>query len=479
MVSITIKHTDKQIEAMKATSTKKTDKQIEAIKATSTNVLVRGVPGSGKTVVLVEKVKSILEETPNAKILFITYNNTLKAYIHSQLKDTPYKANQLKITTYHSWAKEALSEVMSLGKNQFTFIDNTFSSMYRNFPSSSRYFTDQSYENYLKEEWKWLKGKEIKSEEEYLNVERTGRGVGINKAARKEIYSFFQQVEHVLASRNLVPLHYYGMMAIEYADKIKKAFGYTHVFIDEAQDLTQAEVHSLSSIIGDGAQLVIAADLGQKIYKTDFTWRSAGVNVQGGRTKTLDIAHRSTKQVMDLAASLLAHDPLVKTEEEGRPQNVVREGNKPLLVRTSNENQAVVEIAQSITEVHPDARIGVLSYTNYVAGSFERVLREAGLQAEKVDKDGGNLYEPGVKLMTMHSAKGLEFDYVIITGISDRFPSFSNVLEDEREEHTNAMRRLLYVSMTRARNDLFIVYSGVPSAFVREFNENYYVEQSM
>ena len=55
---------------------KTTDKQREAIQAQSTHVLVRGIPGSGKTVVLEEKVKDILENEPQAKILFITYNHT-------------------------------------------------------------------------------------------------------------------------------------------------------------------------------------------------------------------------------------------------------------------------------------------------------------------------------------------------------------------------------------------------------------------
>lgn len=453
---------------------KKTEKQIEAIKASSSHILVRGIPGSGKTVVLVEKIKGILETTPQAKILFITYNHTLKAYIDAQLKDISYGVNQFTLSTYHTWAKTALGNVIELGKNDFKYIDNIFSKTYREFPSKSRYFTDTSYEKYLKEEWIWLKGKGITMEKEYLDITRAGRGVSIAKPQRKEIYEFFEQVDTTVILRNLVPLYSYGMLVMKHADKIQKYYGYTHIFIDEAQDLTQAEVNSLSKVVGDTGQLVIAADLGQKIYKTDFTWKSAGVNVQGGRTKTLDIAHRSTKQVMDLAASLLTHDPLVKTEEEGRPQNVVREGNMPMIVQTENEKDAVIKLVKSIIELDPSARIGVLSYANTAANSFESVLKDVNIKAEKIDKNGGNLFTSGVKLMTMHSAKGLEFDYVILTGINERFPSFYNVLEDEKEEHIHSIRRLVYVSMTRARNDLFIVYSGQPSQFIDELNPNYY-----
>ena len=105
---------------------KTTDKQREAIQAQSTHVLVRGIPGSGKTVVLVEKVKDILENEPQAKILFITYNHTLRAYIESQLEDVEV-SKQLTLTTYHAWAKMALTKVLGdIGTNDFRKIDAIF-----------------------------------------------------------------------------------------------------------------------------------------------------------------------------------------------------------------------------------------------------------------------------------------------------------------------------------------------------------------
>ena len=63
-----------------------------------------------------------------------------------------------------------------------------------------------------------------------------------------------------------------------------------------------------------------------------------------------------------------------------------------------------------------------------------------------------------VKLMTIHSSKGLEFDYVFIAGMEDGlFPScsFESSEEDIEEE-----RRLCYVAVTRAKKELYISYAS-------------------
>lgn len=71
----------------------------------------------------------------------------------------------------------------------------------------------------------------------------------------------------------------------------------------------------------------------------------------------------------------------------------------------------------------------------------------------------------GVRLMTVHGAKGLEFPQVIIAHASDerwlggKTDEFSLLLEKEDDEHD--VRRLLYVALTRAKDDVLITRSGV------------------
>lgn len=458
---------------------KTTEKQQEAIQAQSTHVLVRGIPGSGKTIVLVEKVKDILENEPSSKVLFITFNHTLRAYIEAQLENFD-ATSKLELTTYHTWAKGVLTNVLNgLGTNDFRKIDAIFKRHYNKYSSKSNYFVNKDYEKFVMEEWEWMKGKAVNSMEEYLEVARTGRGVSLGPKSRQELYAFFEQVEGDILLKNLVPHVNYGKLVMRHADKIRQVFGYTHILVDEAQDLTQAEMTSLSRVVGDNGQLVVAADLGQKIYKTEYTWKSAEINILGGRTKTLDIAHRSTKQIMDLATSLIQNDPLVKSDDQGRPQQVVREGEIPHVLRTKNDKKSVVELVKHLRKDSAELSIGILTFTNKEADQIVKEINSVSIDAKKVDKNSPKLERTKVNVMTMYGAKGLEFDVVIIPAMNERFPYLTNILEEDREEQINLMRRLLYVSMTRARNELYLIYTGEPSRYLIEMDNKLYTTKTV
>ena len=87
----------------------------------------------------------------------------------------------------------------------------------------------------------------------------------------------------------------------------------------------------------------------------------------------------------------------------------------------------------------------------------------------------------GVKLMTIHTVKGLEFDRVFVTGLEEALmPGIDPVDEDVEEE-----RRLFYVAVTRARRELYLTYSRsrqtfgqwnhqTPSRFLKEIPKEYY-----
>ena len=84
-----------------------------------------------------------------------------------------------------------------------------------------------------------------------------------------------------------------------------------------------------------------------------------------------------------------------------------------------------------------------------------------------------------VKLMTIHSAKGLEFPYVIIAGMNDGiFPS-KRTLEDRQLDGLEEERRLCYVAVTRAMRELYFIESEngamkqLPSRFLYEIDENH------
>ena len=110
-------------------------------------------------------------------------------------------------------------------------------------------------------------------------------------------------------------------------------------------------------------------------------------------------------------------------------------------------------------------------------GSLAEYIEQATLASDQ-DK-----YDPGsdtIRLMTIHAAKGLEFPVVIVSGLeNDLFP----LAGEDRETDADEERRLFYVAVTRARDDLVLTYASQrrvwgqidyrePSVFLREIPED-------
>jgi len=95
--------------------------------------------------------------------------------------------------------------------------------------------------------------------------------------------------------------------------------------------------------------------------------------------------------------------------------------------------------------------------------SIETFLGDASLAAEE-EKPGEKI--DAVKLMTVHSAKGLEFDFVFITGLEqDLFPHKRMGQSGGSPYETEEERRLFYVAITRARKKVFLAYAATRTIF--------------
>lgn len=90
----------------------------------------------------------------------------------------------------------------------------------------------------------------------------------------------------------------------------------------------------------------------------------------------------------------------------------------------------------------------------------QKLIEEATLAT---DQDELNESIPGVKMMTIHASKGLEFDYVFITGLEEGL--FPHERRDEEKHDDEEERRLFYVAITRAGKKLYLTYAGIRTLF--------------
>ena len=87
--------------------------------------------------------------------------------------------------------------------------------------------------------------------------------------------------------------------AAHYATKAAKPF--SHIVVDEAQDLGVAELRFLAAIAPPGLDaLFFAGDLGQRIFQQPFSWRSLGLDIRG-RSATLRVNYRTSHQIRQQA----------------------------------------------------------------------------------------------------------------------------------------------------------------------------------
>ncbi|MDD9302732.1 MAG: ATP-dependent helicase [Desulfobacter sp.] len=99
-----------------------------------------------------------------------------------------------------------------------------------------------------------------------------------------------------------------------------------------------------------------------------------------------------------------------------------------------------------------------LVYTARSKETMLEYLEEAALIREDKDEDDAQ-DENGVALLTIHSAKGLEFDTVFIVGCEERlFPHWRSI--DEGDKALFEERRLMYVAMTRAERFLYLSHAN-------------------
>ncbi len=104
------------------------------------------------------------------------------------------------------------------------------------------------------------------------------------------------------------------------------------------------------------------------------------------------------------------------------------------------------------------------SLENEVA--IETFLENASLAS---DQDELKEEQDAVRLMTVHASKGLEFDYVFISGLEeDLFPHVRMNEEEMSRSEEEEERRLFYVALTRARRKVFLSYTFIRSIFGRE-----------
>lgn len=241
---------------------------------------------------------------------------------------------------------------------------------------------------------------------------------------------------------------------------------YEAVLVDEAHDFEPQWLALATKMVDpDKRALMIVYDDMQAIYKGRArpVWSQLGIDAKG-RTTVLKINYRNTAQILKFARRFAAEvigAPGVQADDENAillPEDAGRQGLEPEVrkcVSFEAEAHAIAEWLHARRMAGYEwPQMAVLYPEHHIGEIFARALakREIPVDVVKSNRNRISIEVPAVRLLTMHTAKGLEFPCVAVGGLG-ALGRHGTAIEDDV--------RLTYVAITRATHEAMLTYSRV------------------
>lgn len=422
-------------------------------------VLIRGAAGSGKTTTAVLRLRHVTnlwkrrrereESDEPIRVLVLTYNRTLRGYVEELVtQKVDMSQFELVLDTFGHWAYELLGRpeivdgqrrdrklsqlAAGLAYNDEFIADEVDYVLGRFPPDGLASYTDQSDRNLY---------------------ERRGRGTvpRVELPARQELlgdvigpYRDWKATEGEMDWNDLA-------VALAAREPVVR---YDIVVVDEAQDFSANQVRAVMSYVAPLHSVTFVLDAVQRIYPRGFDWDEAGVTI--ARSHRLRENHRNTKQVAAFAYPLVKD---LEVEDDGTLpefEEAEREGPNPIVVR-GLFSQQMDWVVNYIGELPDDESVSLLQPRGggWMDYTRERLDASGFKYVEMTRRPEWPQGAEEIALLTLHSAKGLEFDHVILLGLSAELMPHGP--EDNDTQLANH-RRLVAMAIGRARNTVVLTY---------------------
>ena len=453
------------------------------------DLLIKGVPGSGKSVVLMSRAvrfnRDAIQKNETCKILIMTYTKALIKYTRQLVTLADLNPNMIELYNID----KVVWDIYHYMRGYIQLIKDwdrpsiASAALQRHYEETKKNHRFYSIEpDFWADEFKWIKQKNIKTVEEYIKSERAGRGgkVRMSSEDKRTAFQIFTIYCSIMKEQKKLDREDLYIYVVDHADKIPAKYKYDYVLVDEAQDLSFIQLKFAKALASQS--LTIAADKAQKIYKTSFSWKDLNIDINRNSSKTLHKSFRSTKQIVTLAESLQNVNRFVQDDTSDYTDPIIpeREGSLPEIICCVNAGEERDVVLSYVAQyILAENSIGVLYRSTTERYRLESWLRSKRISYQIHTDESFDVSMPGVKLCTLHSSKGLEFDCVIIPFFDSQTFPLSSALSEADEAQINDIkiqeRSLLYVGMTRSKYDLIMTYSGLPSPFLSELDHDFYL----
>lgn len=428
--------------------------------------LVRGAAGSGKTTTALLRLRQLCDTrlarrdrlglAEPVRVLVLTYNRTLEGYISELARQqiSGQAGLTLEVSTFGRWARDMLGGPDILDRDGASALLRRLTAT---LPGS---------DDFLAEEVDYLLSRFPPGRlDAYLTARREGRGASprVDAALRRRLLE--EVVAPYAEEKRRRGVMDWNDVAVA-AGSVDGAPRWDVVIADEAQDFSANQVRTVLHHLADDFSVTFVMDAVQRIYPRFFTWREAGVGAFA-KVHTLRRNHRNTRQIAAFARPLVEGLPL---EDDGTLPDFDAcgtDGPKPLVLAGTYSQQAAF-IVGHLRRTVDLSRESVVFLQPRGGGYFRAMraaLRAGGLPFVELTRASTWPTGPeAIALCTFHSAKGLEFDHVVMPGLNQEMTPHG---DGEGDVKLDALRRLVAMGVGRARRSVTLGYKpGDPSSVV-------------
>ncbi|CCF82327.1 UvrD-helicase domain-containing protein [Nitrolancea hollandica] len=426
--------------------------------------LVTGGPGSGKSIVALYSARSIVRRLRDAgttapNVLFATYTNALVKSSEQQLHEIFERGYRpVKVQTADAVAKDIVEQIDGRIRIEYEtallkpLISEARKRVFREAEGTKRLHLQRSVgplslDNLLTEIGAVIEAREIGSVEEYLTTKVPNRPSRLTDEQLRAIWQVSEEFRTVLREHGKITVSQLRRRALEIVRNSQWTRHYDAVIVDEAQDLELSLLRLLIALCGNHKHLLITADANQSIYPV---WTDVHHDLNfHDRTWLLRTSHRTTRQIMEAARSYIREGVLDRSNVS---TEFGKTGRRPSVRIVADERVECELLKLFFAQSTRQHRTGygscaVLVPTKQAARELAGRLTQAGIRASNSRGRELDLKSPAVKVLTLHTAKGLEFTAVAIAGFFSR----------RRSGSTPDQRRLMFVGMTRAMRELMVI----------------------
>jgi hypothetical protein len=417
---------------------------------------VLGGAGTGKTVLAMHRAKWLAEHraTTDKKVLFTTFTRNLAADIEENLKTlcSPAVMQKIEVKNLDAWVHGFLRRYKYEHKIIYNRNQGEAAQAWQRaltLQDTSLALPPGFYEEELE---RVILAQGVCSRDEYRLAKRTGRGNVLTRAKRDAIWPVFEEYRAQLASKKLKEVDdAFRDAAVLIGDKPQ---AYTSIIVDETQDFGPQALRLLRAIVPNGPNdLFFVGDGHQRIYTRNRASMSAlGIDIRG-RSRKLYLNYRTTEEIRRRAVAMLEGydvDDLDEGVDEIKRYKSLSHGSAPKTLDFEHLEEALASLPPILKVSHAEGwSICVIVPTKHDANAVYDILKSAKISATILgpdERDQAN--STSARIATMHRAKGLEFDEVVLLIPRD---------ESGIKSSSDNIQRLKYVAITRAKKFATII----------------------